>query len=163
MNIKDILITGLRGMPALLAEFVESIPSEQQHIRRKKNFWTIAEHVVHLAEVQPMLLERLQRIQNEDKAVFVPFFPGDEDETPPEPAMTVSQALEQFSTYRKRQLDLVENATAKTWEKSAVHPEYSEYGFHILVRHMLMHEHWHMYRVEELWLTKDEYLTNLEG
>jgi len=27
-----------------------------------------------------------------------------------------------------------------------------------LERHILMHDHWHMYRMEELWLTRDAYL-----
>jgi hypothetical protein len=26
-----------------------------------------------------------------------------------------------------------------------------------------MHDHWHMFRMEELWLTRDAYLTRLEG
>ena len=54
-------------------------------------------------------------------------------------------------------------ADAGTWQKTATHPEYAQYSFYILVRHILMHDHWHMYRMEELWLTRDEYLTQLEG
>jgi hypothetical protein len=26
---------------------------------------------------------------------------------------------------------------------------------------MLMHDYWHMYRMEELWLTRNDYLTSL--
>ena len=54
-------------------------------------------------------------------------------------------------------------ATPADWEKTATHPEYEQYSLIILARHILMHDHWHMYRMEELWLTRDEYLTILTG
>ncbi|MDA1119365.1 MAG: hypothetical protein O2887_02525 [Bacteroidetes bacterium] len=44
------------------------------------------------------------------------------------------------------------------WSKTAVHPEFNKYSHYILLRHAMMHDHFHMYRIEELWLTKDEYL-----
>jgi hypothetical protein len=31
-----------------------------------------------------------------------------------------------------------------------------------LVRHILMHDYWHIYRIEELRLTKERYLTMLD-
>jgi len=46
--------------------------------------------------------------------------------------------------------------------KETSRPEYENYSLFILVRHILMHNHWHMYRMEELWLTRDAYLTKLE-
>lgn len=36
-------------------------------------------------------------------------------------------------------------------------------GFWTVAEHnVLMHDYWHMYRMEELWITKDAYLTRLE-
>ena len=34
-----------------------------------------------------------------------------------------------------------------------------KYNFEIVLNHILFHDYWHMYRIEELWLTKDEYLS----
>lgn len=42
-------------------------------------------------------------------------------------------------------------------------PEYALYSLFILARHILMHDHGHIYRMEERWLTRDAYLTKLEG
>ena len=44
--------------------------------------------------------------------------------------------------------------------KEAKHDEYKKYNIEIKLNHMLFHDYWHIYRIEELWLTKDEYLTN---
>jgi hypothetical protein len=54
----------------ILSEFVRSIPAEKINLRRGGDFRTIAEHVIHLARVQPMLLERLQRFMAEDRFEF---------------------------------------------------------------------------------------------
>ena len=157
------ILSGLRQAPKVLAEFVNATPEDKLGLRRGEGFWTIAEHVSHLAQVQPMLLERLDRFMNEVHPEFVPFIPGD-DEGKPElsPRRPIDVALTQFSTVREKQLALLNDADERTWQREAIHPEYDRYSLVILVRHILMHDYWHMYRMEELWLTRDAYLTRLE-
>ena len=157
------LLDGLRRAPNILAALVKSIPADKLDVRRGEGFWTIAEHVSHLAQVQPMLLERFERFVNEDHPVFTPYIPGeDEEESEAPERMEMTAALEQFALYRQRQLALLAGADQRTWRKTAIHPEYDAYSFLILVRHLLLHDHWHMYRMEELWLTKEAYLTKVE-
>ena len=157
------LLDALKRVPTILSAFTADIPADRLDRRRGDGFWTIAEHLSHLAQVQPMLLERIQRFLDEDHPEFVPYIPGEGQDEPDTPErMAVETALAQFSADRKRQLDRIERATEQTWMKQATHPEYERYGFHVLVRHILMHDYWHMYRMEELWLTKDAYLTRLE-
>ncbi|MFH0783930.1 MAG: DinB family protein [Pseudomonadota bacterium] len=157
------LLAGLRRTPKIVQELVKTIPESKRILRRGDGFWTIDEHVGHLAEVQPMLLERFQRFMHEDRPEFVPFIPskhGDEPATPP--CKNMAAALLQFAEYRKEQLALLESAGHDIWQRTAIHPEYEQYSLYILTRHVLMHDFWHMYRMEELWLTKDAYLTKLE-
>ncbi|UCD79710.1 MAG: DinB family protein [Desulfobacterales bacterium] len=161
---KDIpdLLNGLERTLRILSEFVQSIPAEKMNLRRGDGFWTIAEHVSHLAQVQPMLLERLQRFMAEDRPEFVPYIPGDAEAEARPPQMEIDAALESFAHHRKQQLTLLDKADEAVWRKTAGHPEYELYSMHILVRHILMHDYWHMYRMEELWLTRDAYLTRLD-
>lgn len=155
------LLTGLRATPVLLREFVSTIPENKLDLRRGDGFWTISEHVNHLAHVQPMLLDRFNRFMNEERPEFIPFTPcKSEDESPA--SIGIDSALQQFEQYRNKQLILLESAGIDIWQRTASHPEYDQYSFSILTRHVLMHDHWHMYRIEELWLTKDAYLTRLE-
>jgi len=161
-DIPDLLET-LRRSPTILSHFVRTIPENRLDLRRGEGFWTVAEHVSHLAQVQPMLVKRIERFMNEDSPEFVPYFPGggkEEPETPPR--MSIESALDQFARNRASQLLLLESANDVVWKKRAIHPEYEEYSLYILTRHILMHDHWHMYRMEELWLTRDAYLTRLE-
>jgi uncharacterized damage-inducible protein DinB len=163
MENKTALLEGLRQAPAILSAFVADIPEDKLDRRRGDGFWTIAEHLSHLAHVQPMLLERIQRFIDEERPEFVPYIPGEQEDEPATPErMAIDAALSQFSAIRTRQLSLLESAPDATWRKQAGHPEYDRYGFRILVRHILMHDHWHMYRMEELWLTKTPFLTRME-
>jgi uncharacterized damage-inducible protein DinB len=161
-DIRD-LLDGLRRTPKIFSEFVKAIPEDKRALQRGEGFWTVAEHVSHLAQVQPILLDRFQRFMNEDHPEFVPYIPGngeDEPDTPPQMDMTA--ALDLFAHCRNEQLVLLESADDITWKKTATHPEYENYSLYILTRHTLMHDYWHMYRIEELWLTRDAYLTKME-
>lgn len=74
-DIHDLLET-LRRSPNILTKFVHSIPESKLDVRRGEGFWTIAEHYSHLAQVQPMLLKRIERFMNEQMPEFVPYNPG---------------------------------------------------------------------------------------
>ncbi len=157
------LFASLRRSPAILDAFVRTIPEDRLDIRRGDGFWTIAEHVSHLAQVQPMLLQRMERFLVEEAPVFVPYLPGaGEDEPATPPRMEMAAALDRFADYRDRQLRLLEAAGEAVWRKAATHPEYEAYSLYILTRHALMHDHWHMYRMEELWLARNAFLTRLD-
>ncbi|MCM0756203.1 DinB family protein [Desulfovibrio aminophilus] len=157
------IMRGLRDSPAILAGFVREIPEDVLHRKRGEGFWSIAEHVVHLAAVQPMLAERLRRILTEDMPEFVPFIPSEEDARSKPPMPGMEEALSDFAAGRERIVEILNAAMPEDWDRLAAHPEYDCYGLRILARHILMHDHWHMFRMEELWLTRDAFLTRLEG
>lgn len=174
------LVETLRAAPDVLADLVRSVPAGRLDVRRRPHFWTIRDHIVHLADVQPMLLGRIERFRDEEHPSFIPFIPDDaeaddgeggEPESAGEPPdggarstepQSVEAAVEAFRECRDRQIRLIESLSAEVWERRASHPEYSLYSTSILIRHIAMHDHWHMYRVEELWLTRDEFLTEVE-
>jgi hypothetical protein len=109
-----------------------------------------------------MLLKRFHRFMNEDHPEFVPYIPSDpKDEPVIHPYMDVTAAIEQFAHYRDKEIVMLEGADDVIWQKIATHPEYEHYSLRILVRHVLLHDYWHMYRMEQLWLTRDAYLPKL--
>lgn len=165
MNAIDEIISGLCGAPAILSNMVGSIePRLLDRRRGDEGVWTIGEHLCHLASVQPMLLDRVRRILDEDDPEFVPFVPG-EGREPVQAAkgLSPSECVGFFRARREEQVALLRELPPEAWARTARHPEYEAYGLTILARHMLMHDHWHMYRMEELWLTRDEYLSVLPG
>ncbi len=158
------LLDSLRAAPDVLEELIETIPEERLDLQRRPHFWTIRRHVLHLSEVQPMLYRRIERFRDEKTPNFTPYLPEGEQPTqsPPPVESSVPAAIEELRRWRERQLELITGLPETVWKKRAVHPEFELYTASILVRHISMHDYWHMYRIEELWITKDDYLTELE-
>ncbi|MFH1980681.1 MAG: DinB family protein [Pseudomonadota bacterium] len=163
MNDLAHIIGALECSAPILEAFVVSIPENALTRRRGEGFWTIAEHANHLAAVQPMLADRIQRFLDEDAPEFVPFIPADNEAEAAPPVLNMPAATAAFAAGREAQVALLNTATPSDWKKGGRHPEYTQYTLYILARHILMHDHWHMYRMEELWLARDEYLTILAG
>ncbi len=108
-----------------------TIPTERLDRRRgDAGFRTIAEHVSHLAQVQPMMLERF--VKKGDPA-FVPYIPGEDaaEEDKPE-AMEMTMALDQFAKVRQAQLALLASQEAAAWKRIGSHPEYEQYSLKAL-------------------------------
>lgn len=163
MNDIPALLDGLRHSPAVFSAFMQEIPASRLHVRRGPGFWTLAEHAAHLAQGQAMLSMRIRLILDEDTPSIVPYFPSVDEDSGALPELGADQAVEIFAAERARQMKILDPLPPEAWSRQALHPEYERYGLRILARHMLMHDHWHMYRMEELWLTRDQYLTQLSG
>ena len=156
MNDIPQILTSLEQAPAILEAVVKSVPKARLKERRREGAWTIAEHAIHLAEAQNRLTGRIRLILTEDNPEIVPYLP--DPKAPPKPSVTLKEALPAFAEERARQMALLRPLPAAAWKRPARHPEYDAYGLHILVRHMLLHDHWHLYRMEELWLTREDFL-----
>jgi hypothetical protein len=163
-----VIVEGLRLSPDVLEQLAAEIPGDQINLRRRRGFWTIAEHLSHLAFVQPMLFERLERFRDEQRPDFTPYLPdvqsdgGQQNDGPDEPILSPETGLERFRSWREQQVNLAVSLPDEFWNHEGTHPEFHRYTPGILLRHILMHDHWHMYRMEELWLTRDQYLTDLQ-
>jgi|WetSurMetagenome_2_1015567.scaffolds.fasta_scaffold131410_2 uncharacterized damage-inducible protein DinB len=154
-----ILVQTLKNSPDIIGNYISSIPEDGMNQKRKENFWTIRQHLIHLLQTQKLLYGRILKIKEEDNPVIKPYFP-EKDEIIDDNT-DIAGLMDKFRTLRDRQLELVEGMNEKDFEKEAVHGEYKKYNLEIILNHMIFHDYWHMYRIEELWLTKDEFLTDL--
>lgn len=155
------LLSGLGLTGNILKTFIADMEKDKLYLRRGNGFWTIAEHMIHLDKVQTMLTERIERFIDEPCPEFTPFIPRKAPSAKSSVKPDVSAAVTSFIKKRETQLRLLDKAPPEAWHKTGRHPEYEQYSLYILVRHILMHDHWHMYRMEELWLTRDSYLTHV--
>lgn len=151
-----LLVSTLENIPEIIETYVSNIPKERLDVKRNAEAWTIREHVYHVASVQKMLYKRIELIRTEKNPVITPFFPekqvaiGEFYDSP-------EAAFEEYRAERKRQVALIASLCDADFQNEATHGEYVRYNIPIILNHMVFHEYWHMYRIEELWLTKDEY------
>lgn len=156
-EMKDLnnIIIGLEQSPAILKHMITDIPTVMLKVQRRKGKWTIHENACHLAQAEKMINNRFRTFVNEESPTFDPYIPGD---TVVDDLMQLDleEEIENFITLRKDTVGLLKMFDQSIWKRKAVHPQYTDYDARILARHTLMHDHFHMYRIEELWLTKDE-------
>lgn len=155
---QDLMIRNLADGPLLLKDLLKEIPEDQYKVQRIPNKWTIHEHVCHLADIEMMMYDRLLTFKNVDYPVFQPFLPGTNVGDEHLIKENMNKALERYSEHREKMVQLARSFGPQDWIKEASHPEYEVYTPKILIRHMLMHDHLHFYRIEQLWLTREAFL-----
>ncbi len=143
-------------LPFIIEQYVSNIPEADMDIRRNEDAWTIREHLYHIAGVQEMLSARIEQIIKEPEPVIEPYFPENEPENS-RLYDNLERAFREYKRERERQLSMIRLMNNADWEKEAFHPEYREYNIPLLLNHIIFHEYWHMYRIEEIWLTREEY------
>jgi len=149
------IIAGLEATPAILRNLLRGIPQETLKARRIPTAWTIHEHACHIASGDRIgFIARYHQFIEEDCPAITPLS-GESFPKNYLMEMDLVQALEQFEIDRREVVGLARGADASIWAKTARHPEYSLYSPYIMLRHRLMHDHLHLYRIEELWLTRD--------
>jgi len=151
---KEKIINSLEQSPVILKELMAEMPAERMKERRIPGKWSAHEHACHLSKAQQVMVERVKRFLVEERPVFVPYFPGKADTVMDLLQMDLRGSLDAFAASRAEFVGLLRQLKDADWNKRAEHPEYFEYTPYIMARHILMHDHVHMYRIEELWLTK---------
>lgn len=157
-DITSLFITQLGQNIRIYEDLLSNIPEAQMKVRRLSEKWSIHEHACHMAEVEHLMHDRFLTIKNVEYPVFQPFHQG---KIRPEEAlmgMDLKRSMKKFKSERNKTIALLNTFEESDWKKEATHPEYKYYNAKILLRHLIMHDNFHMYRMEELWLTTDDYL-----
>ena len=145
---KNDFVIGLSNNKNILKQFV-SVISENDIHKRIKDFWTIYEHIDHLVLAQKLLLGRIQQFIVEEKPIMKPYVP-EEKPIVEDAKKSAKKLVEEYIKLRDMQISLIKKAKRNVWQKEGVHKEYSKYSFEILIRHILLHDSFHMWRIEEL-------------
>jgi hypothetical protein len=157
---KDIeqILGCLEKTPRILTELLSQIPAEVLKARRIRNSWCIHEHACHVATGDRIgFIDRLHQFLDEECPVFVPL---SGESFPPDYLMEMSlkSALDGFFEDRAEVIELARSLEPSLWAGEGRHPEYITFTPYIMLRHRLMHDYFHMHRIEELWLTREQCL-----
>ncbi len=153
---KDNFLRTFKDLPDIIETYVKNIPENYFDIKRTDDSWTIREHLYHIVNAQEMLYQRILKIKEEENPVITPYFPENESENN-NLYGSIDIAFAKYKKIREKQIDLINQLVEADYSKEAKHGEYINYNIPIILNHIIFHEYWHMYRVEEIWLTKNEY------
>lgn len=153
MNQKiETILNALKETPRLLKELISEIDPELYKQEIIKGKWTIHEHATHVAVGDIYgFQKRLEEFKQNDKPVFKPLS-GDNFPKNFFIELDLNETLSDFFKLRQSTIDLAQTFNTGDWEKEAKHPEYKKYTPYSMLRHLLMHDHLHLYKIEDMGL-----------
>jgi DinB superfamily len=148
-------IAALERAPRIVVPLVRQAAPAIVKRRPPSGKWSIHEHACHLAEVHPLLSQRLDLMLAEDNPAIQSYDPGRDDRPDGLLAVDLEVALRRFEEDRKRLVGRLRQLQPDDWTRTATHEEYNCYSVFTMFRHLALHDFFHAYRIEELLLRKD--------
>lgn len=87
--------------------------------------------------------------------VITPYDPGQSDPDNLLLGMELEDSLRRYVDDRRLLVTRLRQLSARDWNRTAEHGEYSHYSVFIMFRHLALHDFFHAYRIEELLLKKE--------
>lgn len=144
------ILTALKETPGLLEELMNEIDPELYKKEIIKGKWSIHEHATHMAVGDLHgFQKRLEEFKQNENPVFEPLS-GDNFSKNYFLELDLNDSMVEFYKVRQSSIELAYTLNAEDWEKEAKHPEYKRYTPYIMLRHLLMHDHFHMYKIEDM-------------
>ncbi len=146
----ETILNALNETPRLLKELIFEIDPKLYKKKIIPDKWSIHEHATHLAVGDVYgFQKRLEDFKQIEKPTFEPLS-GDNFDKNFFMELDLNKTLEDFFTIRQKTIEIAKEFSSNDWNKLAVHPEYKTYTPYIMLRHLLMHDHNHLYKIEDM-------------
>jgi hypothetical protein len=146
----ETILTALAETPRLLKELISEIDPVLYKEKIIKGKWSIHEHATHIAVGDIYgFQKRFKDFKEIETPIFEPLS-GDNFEENFFIELDLKKAITDFFDVRQKTIELARGFNSKEWNKIAYHPEYKVYTPYIMLRHLLMHDHNHLYKIEDL-------------
>lgn len=146
----ETILTALRETPRLLKELITEIDPDLYKQDIIKGKWSIHEHATHVAVGDIYGFQKRLEDCKQYKYPIIEPLSGDNFSKNFFLELDLFQTLEEFFKIRQSTIELAHALNKEDWYKEANHPEYKTYTPYIMLRHLLMHDHAHLYKIEDM-------------
>lgn len=146
----DSILNALSETPRLLEELISEIEPKLYKQKIIEGKWSIHEHATHIGVGDIYgFQKRLKDFREKEKPTFEPLS-GDNFAKDFFIELDLKKTIKDFYPIRQRTVNLAKAFNSNDWNKIANHPEYKTYTPYIMLRHLLMHDHNHLYKIEDM-------------
>lgn len=146
----ETILNALGETPRLLEELINEIAPVLYKEKIIQGKWSIHEHATHVAVGDIYgFQKRLKDFREKEKPTFEPLS-GDNFDKDFFLKLDLKKTITDFFEVRQRTIELAKSFNSIHWNKLAVHPEYKIYTPYVMLRHLLMHDHHHLYKIEDM-------------
>jgi hypothetical protein len=144
----------LAGGPALVRQVIYEMRPELRKRRPEPGMWSAHEHAVHLAAVQPIMMQRLDKMLAQPGVRIRSYEPSRDEADDALLKLDLDAEMDRFERERAAMIERLRRLTPDEWAITAEHDEYSHYSVFIMFRHVGLHDLHHAYKIEERLLRK---------
>jgi hypothetical protein len=149
------LISALETAPGVIIPLIREVPPQILKRRPSPAKWSAYEHAVHLSQSDVAFRARLDLILSTPEPFIESIENSAEDEAGAMLEVDLDESLKRYVRERAALVKRLEKLSPDEWQKTAVHEAFDHYSVWTMFRHLLNHEMFHAYRIEELLLKKD--------
>jgi uncharacterized damage-inducible protein DinB len=149
------VVAALERAPRIVLPMVRQADPAVLRRRPPSGKWSIHEHACHLAEVNPLFLQRLELMLAQDNPAIKSYDPGRDDAEDALLRVSLDDALDRFARDRGSLVARLRELRPRDWARTGDHDEYNSYSIFTMFRHLALHDFFHAYRIEELLLRRD--------
>src|SRR4030095_11718361 len=150
------LIAALENAPGVIIPLIREVPPQYLKRRPSPAKWSAHEHACHLSGSVGPFLDRLDLILSAPAPPFISSITNSpEVESGALLSVDLDESLDRYVKERASLVKRLRELSLEDWQRTAEHEAFSHYSVWIMFRHVLNHEMFHAYRIEELLLKKD--------
>ena len=149
------LIAALENAPGVIIPLIRELPPEFLKRRPSPAKWSAHEHACHLSGSDEAFRARLDLMLSTSAPFISSIINSPEVESGALLNVDLDEALDRYVRERASLVKRLKELSVEDWQRTAEHEAFSHYSVWIMFRHLLNHEMFHAYRIEELLLKKD--------
>lgn len=136
-------IATLAAFPARLSALVTPLTDAQLHFRPDDKEWSVLENIGHLVDIDPLYVDRIDRILSEERPVFAPFDPDAGVRAAHYQHQNVSDLLATYIAQRQATIDGLSTIVPDELTRIGIHAKYGEVSIARLVELLAGHDEVH--------------------
>ena len=141
---KYLIDEALSATPGIITRFCKGIPEHIADQNQGPDYFTLREVLAHLADWEPIWLERIQRIVQEDMPVLPNIDEGEMAELNGYTTTPVEVSLEKFATGRAALTAYLASLPNDAFERSGIRPEVGTITVKDIATLVLAHDTYHI-------------------
>ena len=150
MTIYPALTDRLKNQHEAIANILSTIDSNRLLIRPQPNKWNIQDNLAHLARYQPIFIDRIRKILEEDEPFFARYSAEEDAEFEYWREMDIETLMKQINIDRKDIVDLINDLSAEDINRIGVHKKYGSLTVLQWTEFFLLHEAHHIFTIFQL-------------
>jgi len=149
------LIAALENSPGVIIPLIREMPPQYLKRRPSPAKWSAYEHACHLSGTDEAFRARLDLMLSTPAPLIRSIENSPEVEAGALLDVDLDEALDRYVRERASLVKRLKELSVEDWQRTAEHEAFSHYSVFIMFRHVLNHEMFHAYRIEELLLKND--------